>query len=84
MHPHGVGRIGQAAGGKSIRCQQIAELILKMRLGYGQKRQETCANRQREHAHQEHGQLALSRQEVQVLPAAEEHGRYQWQCDRQS
>jgi hypothetical protein len=26
----------------------------------------------------------LSRQQVQALPATEEHGRYQWQCDRQS
>ena len=79
MHPHRVGRIGQAAGRESVRCQQMAELILKMRRGYGQKRQETCANRQRKHAHQNYRERALSRQEVQVLPAAEEHERYQWQ-----
>ena len=81
VHPHGVGRIGQAAGRKSIRCQQIAELILKMRLGYRQKRQETCSNCERQRANQDHCELALSQQDVQVSPAVEEHGRYQWQLD---
>jgi hypothetical protein len=48
-----------------------------MRLGYGQKRQKGCTNRKREHAHQEHCESAFSRQEFQVLPAAEKCGRYQ-------
>ena len=63
MHPHGVGRIGQASGRESIGSQQVAELILEMRLGYGQNRKETCSNRQGKKAYQNYRERAFSREE---------------------
>ena len=74
VHPHRVRGIGQAAGGKSIRGQQIAELILKVRLRYRQKRKEMLESK-RKHANQDHVSVRLRSRMFRLSPAISEHPR---------